>query len=132
MAELSYDDVRRAAEQALNNLQSAMNEVRMNVQNNRNDMLRLNPQDMQAKMVIMQRALDNMLQYMQRFDLYLQNNQNSTMSTQQLQQLILRVEQRLVNTEHIVAETTQYLEVIHSQIVQLTEQNAQLFRPAEP
>ncbi|HSW81336.1 MAG TPA: hypothetical protein VLG40_02990 [Candidatus Saccharimonas sp.] len=132
MAELSYDDVRRAAEQALNNLQSAMNEVRMNVQNNRNDMLRLNPQDMQAKMVTMQRALDNMLQYMQRFDMYLQNAQNSTMSTQQLQQLILRVEQRLVNTEHIVAETTQYLEVIHSQIVQLTELNAQLFRPAEP
>lgn len=132
MAELSYDDVRRATEQALNNLQSAINEVRMNVQNNRNDMLRLNPQDMQAKMVTMQRALDNMLQYMQRFDLYLQNNQNATMSTQQLQQLILRVEQRLVNTEHIVAETTQYLEVIHSQIVQLTEINAQLFRPAEP
>jgi|GEM_PF-4095314 len=132
MAELSYDDVRRAAEHALNNLQSAMNEVRMNVQNNRNDMLRLNPQDMQTKLVTMQRALDNMLLYMQRFDMYLQNNQNSTMSTQQLQQLILRVEQRLVNTEHIVAETTQYLEVIHSQIVQLTELNAQLFRPAEP
>jgi hypothetical protein len=50
---------------------------------------------------------------------------------QQTQQLVLRVEQRLVNTEHIAAETAKYLEVIHAQMVQLTEMN-QAFRSAEP
>lgn len=132
MAELSYDDVRRAAQTAVSNLQTVIGDIRTHVQNTRNDITRLSPQDFQYRLLNLQRALDNLLQYMQRIDVYLQNNQNLATGLQQTQQLVLRVEQRLVNTEHIVAETTRYLEVIHSQMVQLTEMNQQYFRSPEP
>jgi hypothetical protein len=132
MAELSYDDVRRAAQTAVSNLQTALGDIRTNLQNTRNDITRLSPQDFQYRLLNLQRALDTLLQYMQRIDIYLQNNQNIATGMQQTQQLVLRVEQRLVNTEHIVAETTRYLEVIHQQMVQLTEMNQQLMRSPEP
>jgi uncharacterized UPF0160 family protein len=123
MAELSYEDVRRATQNVVSNLQTVIGDIRNNVQSTRNDITRLSPQDFQYRLLNLQRALDNLLQYMQRIDAYLQNNQNLAAGMQQTQQLVLRVEQRLVNTEHIVAETTRYLEVIHAQMVQLTEMN---------
>lgn len=125
MAELSYDDVRRAAQEAASNLQTALGEIRNNAQYIRNDIVRLNPADCQLRLTNLQRTLDQLLQYMQRIDVYLQNNQNITNGLQQTQQLVLRVEQRLVNTEHIVAETTRYLEVMHEQMVQLNDLYAQ-------
>lgn len=126
MAELSYEDVRRATQNVVSNLQTVIGDIRNNVQSTRNDITRLSPQDFQYRLLNLQRALDNLLQYMQRIDVYLQNNQNLAAGMQQTQQLVLRVEQRLVNTEHIVAETTRYLEVIHAQMVQLTEMNQAL------
>lgn len=130
MAELSYEDVRRATQNVVSNLQTALGDIRNNVQSTRNDITRLSPQDFQYRLLNLQRALDNLLQYMQRIDVYLQNSQNLATGIQQTQQLVLRVEQRLVNTEHIVAETTRYLEVIHEQMVQLAQMNQTL--RAEP
>lgn len=132
MAELSYEDVRRAAQNAVNNLQNAIGDIRTNLQYTRNDIVRLNPQDFQSRLLNLQRALDNLLQYMQRIDVYLQNNQNVATGVQQTQQLVLRVEQRLVNTEHIAAETARYLEVIHQQVVQLAEAHAQHMKSSAP
>lgn len=121
MAELSFDDVRRAAQNAVANLQTAIGDIRNNLQYTRNDISRLNPNDFQYRLMNVQRSLDNLMQYMQRLDVYLQNNQNLALSLQQTQQLVLRVEQRLINTEHIAAETTKYLEIVHQQMVQLSE-----------
>lgn len=132
MADLSFDDVRRAAENAVNNLQNAVNDIRTNVQYNRNDLQRLNPNDFQSRMLNLQRALDNLLQYLQRIDVYLQNNQNSAVLHQQTNQVVQRLEQRLVNTEHIAAETNKYLEVIHQQMVQLSDLHAQFLSSPEP
>lgn len=133
MAELSYDDVRRAAQSAASDLQTAVNDIRTNVQNTRNDIMRINPSDFQVRMLNLQRSLDQLMQYMQRLEVCLQNSQNINAALQQTQQLILRVEQRLVNTEHIAAETTRYIEVMHEQMVQLTDLHAQnLMKRAEP
>lgn len=132
MAELSFDDVRRAAETAVSNLQSAVNDIRNNVQNNRSELQRLNPTDFQSRMLNLQRALDNLLQYIQRIDVYLQNNQNSSALHQQTNQVVQRLEQRLVNTEHIAAETNRYLEVIHQQMVQISDMHARILSSPEP
>jgi predicted RNase H-like nuclease (RuvC/YqgF family) len=133
MAELSFDDVRRAAQTAGATLQSALNDIRTNLQNTRSDISRLNPNnDFQYRFNNLERAINDLTQYTQRLTLTLQQSQALSTSVQQKQQLVLRVEQRLVNTEHMVGELARYMEVIHDQMVQLNEANANVFSRAEP
>jgi predicted RNase H-like nuclease (RuvC/YqgF family) len=133
MAELSFDDVRRAAQTAATSLQTALNDIRNNIQNARGDISRLNPNnDFQYRFNNLERAINDLTQYTQRLYLALQQAQNLAPSIQQTQQLVLRVEQRLVNTEHMVSELTRYMEVVHAQMVQLSEATSQLFSRAEP
>lgn len=133
MAELSFDDVRRAAQTAATSLQTALNDIRTNIQNTRGDISRLNPNnDFQYRFNNLERQIDNLTQYTQRLMLALQNLQSLSATAQQNQQLVLRVEQRLVNTEHMLSELTRYVEVMHAQMVQLSEATSQLFSRAEP
>jgi multidrug efflux pump subunit AcrB len=135
MAELSFDDVRRAAQTAATSLQTALNDIRTNVQNTRGDISRLNPNnDFQFRFNNLERAINDLTQYTQRLMLALQQNQQLTTGVQQNQQLILRVEQRLINTEHMIGELTRYMEVMHAQMVQLSDViAAQAYRTrAEP
>jgi predicted RNase H-like nuclease (RuvC/YqgF family) len=133
MAELSFDDVRRAAQTAATSLQTALNDIRTNIQNTRGDINRLNPNnDFQYRFNNLERAINDLTQYTQRLMLTLQQAQNVMPSIQQTQQLVLRVEQRLVNTEHMVSELSRYMEVLHAQMVHLNEASAQVFGRAEP
>lgn len=134
MAELSFDDVRRAAQTAATSLQTALNDIRTNIQNTRGDISRLNPNnDFQYRFNNLERQIDNLTQYTQRLMLALQNLQSLSATAQQNQQLVLRVEQRLVNTEHMISELTRYVEVMHAQMVQLSDMTAQQrFGRAEP
>ncbi|HSE61367.1 MAG TPA: hypothetical protein VLA88_03655 [Candidatus Saccharimonadales bacterium] len=133
MAELSFDDVRRAAQTAATSLQTALNDIRTNIQNTRGDISRLNPNnDFQYRFNNLERQINDLNQYTQRLMLALQNLQAVSSTAQQNQQLVLRVEQRLVNTEHMIGELTRYVEVMHAQMVQLSETATRLYSRAEP
>ena len=113
MAELSYDDVRRAVQGVANNLQQVVGDIRSSLQVARSDISRLNPNDMQYRLSSIERILNDLNQFMQRFEANFQYGQPLSQSLQQNQQQLYRLEQRIANIEQLSAVMSRYVQAVH-------------------
>ena len=113
MAELTYEDVRRAVQGVANNLTQVVSDIRSNLQVARYDISRINPSDMQIRLTSIERVLNDLNQFMQRFEKNFQNGQPLSMSMQQNQQQLYRLEQRMANIEQIATVMSRYLQAVH-------------------
>jgi hypothetical protein len=133
MAELTYDDVRRAVQTISTNLQSVISDIRNNLQNTRTDISRLNPNnDFQYRLVNIERTLTEVTQFMQRVDVGLQNSQPIVNTIQQSQMRMQRLEQRLANLEQLSTDMSHYLQAMHDATQRLSNLQIQALERAEP
>lgn len=132
MAELTYEDVRRAVQNAAGNLQTLVSDIRNNLQTTRVSLTRLNSTDVPTRLVNIERALTDLNQFMQRIDIGMQNTQPITIALQQNQQQLLRMEQRLANLEQLTADLSNYMHLMHETATQLNELHSRMFGRAEP
>jgi hypothetical protein len=132
MAELTYEDVRRAVQTAAGNLQTLVSDIRNNLQTTRTHISRLNSTDVQTRLVNIERSLLDLNQFMQRIDINLQNTQPLAIALQQNQQHLLRMEQRLANLEQLTTDMSNYMQVMHQTATRLTEVHNRMFGRAEP
>ena len=113
MAELTYEDVRRAVQGVANNLHQVVSDIRSNLQVARVDISRMNPSDMQIRLGSIERVLNDLNQFMQRFEKNFQNGQPLSYSLQQNQQQMYRLEQRIANIEQLSVVMSRYIQAVH-------------------
>ncbi|HSE29237.1 MAG TPA: hypothetical protein VLA77_01470 [Candidatus Saccharimonadales bacterium] len=124
MADFSYDTVRRAAQEAVSNLQSSLNEVRDNVHNWRNDS---RTSDVQIRIQNVERSLNELSPIVQRMETLMQQmyQQNYTQEQWRNQFDAQRFHQRVVNIEKYAMDVNRYLQEIHKQMGRLLDSSDQ-------
>lgn len=122
MADFSYDTVRRAAQEAVGNLQSSLNEVRDNMRNWRHE---TKNSDVQVRIQNIERTLGELSPIVQRMETlmtqvhqqsYTQEQWRNNFDTQ-------RFHQRVVNIENYAMDVNRYLQELHKQVGRLLNSN---------
>lgn len=124
MAEFSYDTMRRAAQEAVGNLQSSLNEVRDSVHNWRHDS---RTSETQVRIQNIERVLGELGPVVQRMDNVIQQmyQLNYTQEQWRNQFDAQRFHQRVINIEKYSMDVSRYLLELHKQMGRLLESNDQ-------
>lgn len=120
MADFSYDTVRRAAQEAVGNLQTSLNEVRDNVKNWRHDS---RTSETQVRVQNIERVLAEMTPIIQRMETLMnQVHQQSYFQEQWRNQFdTQRFHQRMLNIEKYSMDVNRYLQEVHRQMGRLAD-----------
>lgn len=121
MAVLSYDDMRRAAHEALAGLQGALSEVRGALHSMRAESARLSDAH-HNRGAMTERSLGDLQQMLQRIETQLQVAASVAINIQQLQQTQYQFHQRLGNIEQLSSVMSTYLTEIHRHVSSLRQE----------
>lgn len=124
MADFSYDTMRRAAQEAVSNLQSSLNEVRDSVHNWRHDS---RTSETQIRIQNIERVLGELGPVVQRMDTVIQQmyQLNYTQEQWRNQFDAQRFHQRVINIEKYSMDVSRYLQELHKQMGRLLDSNDQ-------
>lgn len=124
MADFSYDTVRRAAQEAVSNLQTSLNEVRDNMHNWRHDS-RTN--DVQTRVQNIERVLNELGPVVQKMETLMQQVYQHSYTQEQWRNQFdtQRFHQRVINIENYAMDVNRYLQELHKQIGRLIDTNDQ-------
>lgn len=117
MAELNYEDVRRAVQDTLNLYLGSQNEVRGNFQSLSNDISRQG--DLLNQIIANQRPLNEIQQNLQRINTSLQALQTNIAASQQVSQSIVNEMHRLAEIQQFMANVGDYINRVQNQLIVL-------------
>ncbi len=116
MAELTYDDVRRAAQDAARDLQSVVNGLKSNTEDIRRTVQQVNPNQSQHQLSDLSNRLNILQTQIANLDNSLRNQQNSPLyAIQSMQQSLADIHRRLAATEAFVQFIYRYFNALQQQ-----------------
>ena len=112
---LTYQDIRRAAQEATTNLQTALSDLQNILRAVKNDTAILN--DVHTRTTNAERSAYTLQQMQQRFELHTQLVHNMIDAVHHLHQTTTDLQQRVVNIERLASAMSMYLNEVYEHIV---------------
>lgn len=115
MAELTYDDVRRAAQDAVRDIHGVVNGLRSHTEDIRRNVLQVNPTQSQNQLNELTNRLNMLQTQITNIDTNLRNHTNSVYTLQTMQQSMADMHRRLAAMEEFVQFIYRYFNALQRQ-----------------